>query len=243
MVDAKTVPSEQRFRYSIEGLTRSLGERAALHPDPVGEAIARRAAVQALFRARARRLKWMLAGGGAAAAAVAVAAALIFFVGPPGTPVAPVQVAAAAEVVPAPLAPQPAPVPQPSGVVELPVPPPPAPEAVALRGDEVREIQARLLAFGFNPGPVDGDLGRRTEGAVARYRQERGLAATGTADRDLLERLRRDPAPKKVVADWQAAPRQPPPRAAAQRQRRSDPFDFLRTADANLTQWFQSLSH
>jgi len=263
MVDDKTVPSEERFRHSIAGLTRSLGERAAAHPDPVGEAIARRAAVQALFRARARRLKWMLAGGGAAAAALAVAAALVFFIGPPGRPVhvAPVQVAAAAEVVPPPapapvaqLAPTAPPAPasvaqpvvQPSGVAELPVPPPPpAPKQPALQRDEVREIQARLRAFGFDPGPIDGDPGRRTEAAVARYRQERGLAQNGTADRELLEQLRHDPAPKQVAADWSSAPRQPPPpqqRSVAPRQRHSDPFDFLRTADGNLQRWFQSLS-
>lgn len=229
-VDAR-VPSEERFRQSMAGLAKSLTERAALHPDPVGEATARRAAVQAMFRARSRRLTWMLAGGGAAAAVLGVAAGLLFFVRTPAPP-------AATAVTPT----------QASGVAELPVPPPPSvataeiapaeePPPPPLRSDEVREIQTRLRAFGFNAGPIDGELGDRTQGAIARYRQERGLAQA-KADRDLLERLRRDPAPRAVAAaprDWPASP--PPQRRSAPPQRRSDGFDFLRNADANLQHW------
>jgi peptidoglycan hydrolase-like protein with peptidoglycan-binding domain len=105
-----------------------------------------------------------------------------------------------------------------------------------LQRDEVKEIQARLQSFGFNPGPADGTPGAMTAGAVLRYQQERGQAQTGTIDRDLLEQLRQDPAPQ--VAQSTATPgaratRSPGPR-------RSDPFDSVRTAGNRLGRWLDS---
>lgn len=113
--------------------------------------------------------------------------------------------------------------------------PPPAP----LRLDEVREVQGRLRAFGFNPGPIDGTSGPRTQGAVMHYQQERGLPQTGQADRDLLEQLRRDPAPQVAV-------RPDPPRQAAthaSRPRSSDPFAPLQAIGDSINRWFQSIGH
>jgi plasmid stability protein len=77
-------PSEQQFRQSLDGLSRSLGARAAQHPDPVAEAAARRAIVQAQIRAEDRRLKLVLGIAGAAAAAVCLAAAIVFIAAPFG---------------------------------------------------------------------------------------------------------------------------------------------------------------
>ena len=111
------------------------------------------------------------------------------------------------------------------------------------------------MSFGYNPGPIDGNAGRMTQGAVMGYQQERGEPQTGKVDRDVLEQLRQDPAPKVAVAPpppVQRAPQswgQPPPQqhnpryASAQPPRRNDGLDFVRDADARLSRWFQSLSH
>lgn len=106
---------------------------------------------------------------------------------------------------------------------------PPAPEPSAAAAQiptaEVREVQGRLRAMGFNPGPIDGSVGPLTENAAKQYQRARGLEATGSVDRTLLGQLRQEPSP-------------PPPRrysgnshannrAAAQRPPRNDFNDFL----------------
>jgi peptidoglycan hydrolase-like protein with peptidoglycan-binding domain len=102
--------------------------------------------------------------------------------------------------------------------------------------EEAKEIQARLRSFGFNPGPVDGVPGGLTEGAITRYQQNRGLFQTGKVDRELLERLRQDPAPKIVRRPagpyYRPAP-SPPPRS-------SNPFASIRAAGDRLGQWLDS---
>ena len=54
------------------------------------------------------------------------------------------------------------------------------------------EMQSRLRAIGFNPGPIDGSAGPMTMQAVKQYQQARRLAPTGTVDRELLARLRQE---------------------------------------------------
>jgi hypothetical protein len=110
---------------------------------------------------------------------------------------------------------------------------PPQPAPAYLRRDEVRELQQRLWGFGFNPGPVDGAAGPRTQAAVLEYRQSRGLLPqVDTVDYALLDAVRQDPAPR--------VGRPPPPTAVAQadrpppRRRSSNPFD-------QIAQWFRSL--
>jgi hypothetical protein len=61
-----------------------------------------------------------------------------------------------------------------------------------LTGDEVRELQTWLKAFGLDPGPVDGFMGPLTETAIKKYEATRLQPVTGMADRLLLERLRKD---------------------------------------------------
>ena len=287
-------PSERQFEQSLAGLSRSLGERAALHPDPVAEAAARRAAVLAQIRAEDQRLKLVLGIAGGAVAAVCLAAAIVFFTAsfgsraaapvvtaraqPPAvapaadpspsatpSPAPPVQTAA---VEPAPASPAavPAPVADPPPVAVAPVaapaastppastPPVSAPPAAPLAREDVKEIQARLQAFGFNAGPADGNAGRVTEGAIMNYQQKRGLPQTGKPDRALLDQLRDDPAPKVVAQQPQppsraqpqsAQPQNAPPSRAANTgtQRRGDGLDFMRDADARISRWFQSLSN
>ena len=258
--------SEEEFKRSMAGLSRSLEERAALHPDPVAEAVARRATLQTQFRAEAHRRRWMIGVAGAALAAAGVAAASVFVAAPlvPQVPstaaeVAPVQAPAPSPVVTAavlPPAPEPPPSPQvapssdPIAAAPAAMPEPAAAPPPALARDDIKEIQTRLLSFGFNPGPLDGEVGRMTVGAVMNYQQQRGRAQTGQLDRELLDQLRQDPAPKVAAAQPQS--QQPRTRRAPQRtagssssppqQPRSDGLDFVRDADAKLSRWFQSLS-
>jgi len=70
---------------------------------------------------------------------------------------------------------------------------PPA-NSAPLTVDEVRELQTWLKAFGLDPGPVDGFMGPLTAAAIKKYEAARLQPITGTADRPLLERLRRDTA-------------------------------------------------
>ena len=47
------------------------------------------------------------------------------------------------------------------------------------RGADVRQLQAQLRRAGFDPGPLDGSFGPRTEAAVRRFQQARGLDDDG----------------------------------------------------------------
>jgi hypothetical protein len=79
-----------------------------------------------------------------------------------------------------------------------PLPDPPQPEKKtaeqvgALSSEEVREMQAWLKAFGFDPGPIDGYPGARTAAAVKRYQSARRAEETGVLDRSLLRKVRRE---------------------------------------------------
>jgi hypothetical protein len=114
------------------------------------------------------------------------------------TPVAPTPVASAPQAT-APLAPTP-PVPTPAVAPSVSAPevikpsPPSAPAGGArpLSNDEVRETQAWLKAFGFDPGPLDGLPGSRTMAAVKRYQATRQAEETGLLSRSLLRQVRKD---------------------------------------------------
>jgi hypothetical protein len=112
-------------------------------------------------------------------------------------------------------------------------------EEPPLRRDEVRDIQVRLRAFGFNPGPLDGVAGPATHAAILHYQQKRELPQTGTIDRQLLEQLRQDPAPQVVAP--QVAQRPAKVVRASSASRPSDPFEPLRTAAQDFERWLQSL--
>jgi murein L,D-transpeptidase YcbB/YkuD len=54
----------------------------------------------------------------------------------------------------------------------------------------LRQVQERLQAAGFSPGPLDGQLGPQTRAALRRYQQRKGLRATGSLDPQTLKALR-----------------------------------------------------
>jgi peptidoglycan hydrolase-like protein with peptidoglycan-binding domain len=60
------------------------------------------------------------------------------------------------------------------------------------RGQEsaaVQDIQAKLRERGFDPGPVDGLLGRRTCDAVKAYQKAAGVPVNGLLDPVLQNQL------------------------------------------------------
>lgn len=75
-----------------------------------------------------------------------------------------------------------------TGSLSVPAPTRPAPEAT------VRAVQQKLNELGYNAGPVDGLMGRRTRTAIIAFQQDRGLTATGVADQAMLLQLQRAPA-------------------------------------------------
>lgn len=56
-------------------------------------------------------------------------------------------------------------------------------------GTEVRNIQSRLSAWGYNPGRVDGIYGAKTEAAVKRFQQKHGLTPDGIAGPATLAKI------------------------------------------------------
>lgn len=69
-------------------------------------------------------------------------------------------------------------------------PPPPSIKPTSLSRSEISNIQSRLKEIGFDPGPIDGLYGPRTEGAIKAFQSAQGLPVTGVANLDLLNRLK-----------------------------------------------------
>lgn len=59
----------------------------------------------------------------------------------------------------------------------------------AMGAEQVRSAQKQLKEAGFNPGPVDGQLGRQTSRAIREFQQDNGLPATGRLDEPTKELL------------------------------------------------------
>ena len=53
------------------------------------------------------------------------------------------------------------------------------------------EAQRALTKLGYQPGPADGVMGRRTYDALSKFQKDKGMAASGTLDRETIEALRR----------------------------------------------------
>ena len=56
-------------------------------------------------------------------------------------------------------------------------------------GLTVREAQQKLLALGYNPGPLDGIWGSKTSAAVEQFQRDRHLPQTGRLDKQTMSLL------------------------------------------------------
>jgi peptidoglycan hydrolase-like protein with peptidoglycan-binding domain len=105
-------------------------------------------------------------------------------------------------------------------------------------------VQKRLLAFGFDPGPIDGVPGRQTQIATQHYLEARGEPQMPPTEPQLLENLRQDPAPTVAPPSPQVAQRATQSDGygaqAAQQRRSFDPFQPVKLAGAEITRWLQS---
>ncbi|MBB3979111.1 GH24 family phage-related lysozyme (muramidase) [Rhizobium azooxidifex] len=64
----------------------------------------------------------------------------------------------------------------------------------------VQDLQRRLTALGYNPGPADGIAGAKTKAAVRIFQIAEGLAVDGIAGPKTWERLRAKAAPAVIPA-------------------------------------------
>ena len=55
--------------------------------------------------------------------------------------------------------------------------------------ERTKQIQLGLKRRGYDPGPVDGLLGRRTARAIRAFQADHGLAVTGMPSRTVYEML------------------------------------------------------
>lgn len=55
--------------------------------------------------------------------------------------------------------------------------------------EQVRTAQKQLKEAGFDPGPIDGQLGRQTHQAIREYQKDNGLPQTGRLDEQTKEML------------------------------------------------------
>lgn len=58
-----------------------------------------------------------------------------------------------------------------------------------LRGDDVKELQTRLNAAGFDCGKIDGIFGKKTEAAVMAYQKAKKLTVDGKAGKNTITKL------------------------------------------------------
>jgi peptidoglycan hydrolase-like protein with peptidoglycan-binding domain len=73
--------------------------------------------------------------------------------------------------------------------VRAPDPEYPAVDRLLTRG-QIQFAEARLQAFGFDPGPVDGIFTAQTQAAVRAFQARYGLPVSGLLDRPTREELK-----------------------------------------------------
>ena len=80
------------------------------------------------------------------------------------------------------------------------IPSTPEPRSAPLTPDEIRELQGKLKAAGFDPGAIDGVVGPQTRSALRSYAQSRSLQ-NAEATRDLLVRLNAEAAQQRPAQE------------------------------------------
>jgi peptidoglycan hydrolase-like protein with peptidoglycan-binding domain len=58
-----------------------------------------------------------------------------------------------------------------------------------MSADMVRQAQQKLTAQGYDPGPVDGKWGPRTQNSVKKFQEDRNLKASGRLDQETMAAL------------------------------------------------------
>ena len=61
--------------------------------------------------------------------------------------------------------------------------------AIMLHRSEVADIQKALIDAGYNPGPIDGVLGHRTRGALAKFQDHNNMNGNGRITEATLRAL------------------------------------------------------
>jgi Putative peptidoglycan binding domain len=78
---------------------------------------------------------------------------------------------------------------------------------------EVRDAQRALKAKGFDPGPIDGQMGPKTNAAVKEFQHKENLTETGTLDAETHARLMASGSPAASPA---TAPKETNPKRQTQ---------------------------
>jgi len=92
---------------------------------------------------------------------------------------------------------------------------PPAAETALLQPALVKQVQGRLAALGYTPGPSDGVLGRQTAAAIEAYQRDRKLPVDGRITAGLVADLESAAAKGLAAAPVKALPEAPKPRPQA----------------------------
>jgi peptidoglycan hydrolase-like protein with peptidoglycan-binding domain len=66
----------------------------------------------------------------------------------------------------------------------------PSPQTMTVT--EIKEIQQCLTQLGYQPGPVDGKMGKNTKEALKQFQQKYNLRKTGEADKETVDKLRQE---------------------------------------------------
>lgn len=82
--------------------------------------------------------------------------------------------------------------------------------------DLTAAVQNELVGLGYDPGPVDGIAGQRTQEAIRAYQYRFGLPTDGAASQPLLDHMRYTRAQAAQTQQQPAGYQQPPPYGAQQ---------------------------
>ena len=74
---------------------------------------------------------------------------------------------------------------------------PPASPGAELSSRGIMFVQEHLAALGYDPGPADGKMGRRTRAAIIDFQLSHNLPTDGRATQSLLNKLRSTPPPEQ----------------------------------------------
>jgi peptidoglycan hydrolase-like protein with peptidoglycan-binding domain len=102
----------------------------------------------------------------------------------------------------------------------------------------VREIQRRLKRLGYDPGPVDGRFGRRTQAAVGWFQLKHGMRVTGVATAVVVRHVRARGHGEDAGGPSRAAEPERPRTAPANMPARELPTAVTRAARDDGTAWW-----